>query len=269
MPEAIPKSVNRIRHLLEAVEVQSLGKSEIHVWQISLAQDAEAENQLKRCLSPEERERAARLHSPQDCRRFVIRRAVLRHLLGGYTGSGPEAVCLSQSTHGKPFLEPRENPDALAFSCSHSADLALIALARGREVGVDIEFHRPLPEADELLGACFSPLEIAELAKAPEALKQKIFFDCWTRKEAFVKAIGLGLSYPLDRFSVSSSPDQPAALLRVEDDPQAVERWSIQSLEVHPHFSAALAFEGKNANVKCFEQGARCLTNALRDAKGK
>jgi 4'-phosphopantetheinyl transferase len=212
---------------------------------------------LESCLVPSERERAARFHFPHDRRRFIIRRAVLRHLLGNYAGCCPEAVCLAHTAQGKPFLEHQETPDALRFSSSHSADLALIAFARGREVGVDLEFHRPLPEAAEMAKAFFSASEIAELAQAPEAAKQKIFFDGWARKEAFVKAIGLGLSFPLNRFSVSLSPGQPAALLQVEHDPAAVERWSMQAIDASPNCSAALVGEGKDLRVAYLEWSPR------------
>jgi 4'-phosphopantetheinyl transferase len=243
----------------ETSQFPALGQFEIHVWRINLCRDDAEAARLEGCLNPSERKRAARFHFPHDRRRFVIRRAVLRHLLGGYAGCRPEAVGLSHTTHGKPFLEHQEKPDGLGFSCSHSADLALIALARGREIGVDLEFHRSLPEAGEMAKTFFSVLEIAELAKAPEALKQKTFFDGWTRKEAFVKAIGLGLAFPLNRFSVSLSPDQPATLLEVENDPQATERWSMRSIDAGPRSSSALAFEGRDTTVKYFEWSSRQL----------
>jgi 4'-phosphopantetheinyl transferase len=235
----------------------SLGPFEIHLWRIDLHRDPAETARLESCLIPSERERATRFHFPQDRRRFVVRRAVLRHLLGNYAGCCPEAVCLAHTAHGKPFLEHQEAPDALRFSSSHSADLALIAFARGREVGVDLEFHRPLPEAAEMAKAFFSASEIAELAQVPEAAKQKIFFDGWARKEAFVKAIGLGLSFPLNHFSVSLSPGQPAALLQVEHDPAAVERWSMQAIDASPNCSAALVGEGKDLRVAYLEWSPR------------
>jgi 4'-phosphopantetheinyl transferase len=236
-----------------------LGQFDIHVWRIDLRRDDIEEARLESCLISAEHKRAACFHFARDRRRFIIRRAVLRHLLGSYLGCRPEALCLSHTIHGKPFLEQKKKLDRLGFSCSHSADLALIALARGREIGIDLEFHRPLPEASEMAGAFFSPLEIAELRKAPEALKEQIFFDCWTRKEAFVKAIGCGLSFPLDRFSVSISPDQPATLLYIKNDSQAIERWFMQSFDVGPRSSSALVFEGRNAIVKHFEWSSRHL----------
>ena len=233
--------------------VPDLNQFEIHVWRISPLQDAAEAARLENCLIPPERQRAERYHFDQDRKRFVIRRAVLRHLLGAYLDSSPAAVCLLNTIHGKPFLEHQETPEGLQFSCSHSADLALIAITRGQKVGIDLEFHRPFPQAGELAGAFFSPLEIAELAKAPDALKETIFFDCWTQKEAFVKAIGLGLSFPLNRFSIPLSPDQTATRRLVNHDSQNLEPMFIQSLDVSPHCSAALAFEHKDTIVKCFD----------------
>lgn len=259
MLEPISTSLSDPSEWRETSQFPALGQLEIHVWRINLHRDDAEAARLEDCLVQPERERAARFHFPQDRRRFVIRRAVLRHLLGGYTECRPEAVCLAHTMHGKPQLEQQEKPDGIEFSCSHSAELALVALTRGRKIGVDLEFHRPLPEAGEISDAFFSPLEIEALAKAPETAKQKVFFDAWARKEAFVKALGLGLAFPLNGFSVSLAPDQPAALLGMENDPHATERWSLRSIAAGPGSSAALAFEGKEAMVKYFDWSPRKL----------
>lgn len=238
---------------LEKSESQTLERFEIHVWRISLLQNTALTARLESCLIPAEHQRAGRFHFAKDRERFVIRRAVLRHLLGSCLDADPAAIGLLNTIHGQPFLEPQENPHGLQFSCSHSADLALIAVARGQKVGIDLEFHRPLPESEELAATFFSALEIAELAKVPAALREKIFFDCWTRKEAFVKAIGLGLSFPLNRFSVPLLSNPPATRQLVQHDSPSLNNLFVQSLEVSPHCSAALVFEDKEAIVKCFD----------------
>jgi 4'-phosphopantetheinyl transferase len=110
-----------------------------------------------------------------------------------------------------------------------------------------------MTDAEDLARAFFSNAEINELAQMPQALKLRAFFNGWTRKEAFVKAIGLGFSYPFNRFSVSLAADKPVALLEVVDDPEALKKWSLISLEVAPDVSAALVFEGKPSRVKFFE----------------
>jgi len=162
-------------------------------------------------------------------------------------------------SHGKPQVFGQESSDGLRFSCSHSADLALVTLARGRELGVDLEQHRPLTDAQKLAGKFFSASEISELAALPQLLKMPGFFNGWTRKEAFLKAIGLGLSFPLDRFSVTLTPDQSAALLSVNDDHKAAEKWTMISLDVRPDYSAALVFVGKTTGIQLFNWNSQTL----------
>jgi 4'-phosphopantetheinyl transferase len=238
-----------------AAEFPAPGQSEIHVWRINLNPPAAEVARHQTALSTAERERAARFRFPQDQRRFAVRRAFLRRLLAACLGVSPQAVQLESGPHGKPFVAGQAEAGGLRFSCSHSADLALVALARGIELGVDVEQHRDLNDAGDLAGAFFSTREIRELAALPPALKLAGFFNCWTRKEAFVKATGLGLSSPLNRFSVSLTPDKPAAITDVADDPDAIEKWSILSLNAGPNCSAALVFEAKTATrMKLFEE---------------
>jgi len=236
----------------ETSKVPILGQSEIHVWRISLAGCPGLEAESNEWLSPEERVRAGRFHFARDQHRFVIRRAVLRQLLAAGLDTTPPAVQFESAPHGKPFVSGQTGAGGLRFSCSHSGDWALIALARGCELGVDLEQHRPMAEIEDLAKSFFSGAEIGELASLPPALKLAGFFNCWTRKEAFVKAIGLGLSYPLNCFSVSLAPDKPAALLEMADEMDAHKKWTLNSLEVIPNYSAALVFEGKNTSLKGF-----------------
>ncbi len=130
--------------------------------------------------------------------------------------------------------------------------MALIAIGRGGELGVDLELHRALPDFQDLARTFFSPVEFSALAEIPAASQVPAFFDCWTRKEAFVKALGLGLSFPLNRFTVSLGPDQPASLL-VEGNPSAVARWRMQSLDVGPNYSATLVHEEATPRIEYFE----------------
>jgi 4'-phosphopantetheinyl transferase len=237
----------------EASKIPSVEPSEIHVWRVNLACPPAEVFQLQNILSADEQKQAARFHFAHDQRRFVVRRAVLRQLLAIQLGLRPEAVRIESANFQKPKITGPENPKPIRFNCSHSADWALIAVAREREVGVDLEQHRQLADVENLAGEFFSAGENCELAGLSPALKLQGFFNCWTRKEAFVKAIGLGLSYPLNRFSVSLSPDRPAAILNVADDPAALEKWSMISPEANPDYSAALVFEGNKPDVKFFD----------------
>jgi 4'-phosphopantetheinyl transferase len=243
----------------ETSEVPTLGQSEIQVWEINLAAPPGEVSRLRNFLSAAEREQAARFHFAHDQRRFVVRRAILRRLLAASLETHPEAIQFKNSSQGKPQVFGQKLPDGLRFSCSHSADLALVALARGRELGVDLEQHRLLADAEELAGKFFSISEISELAALPQPLKMSGFFNGWTRKEAFLKAIGLGLSFPLDRFSVALTPDRPAALLSVDDDLKAAEKWTMISLDVRPDYSAALVCAGKTTRIKLFQWNSQLL----------
>lgn len=234
----------------EMFHVPTLELLEIHVWRINLIEVAAEDSPLPGCLSSKERERAARFHFARDRRRFIIRRMVLRQLLGECLNIKPEDVRLAYGPRGKPMIESDSD---LRFSCSHSGDMALIALARNREVGVDLEEHRRLTDVMDLADSFFSPLEIAQLTSLPPALKTAGFFDCWTRKEAFIKATGLGLSFPLNRFAVSLTPNRPAALLLVENDPSAVDHWRMISLTADSNYSATLAYDGNPAEVRFFQ----------------
>ncbi|HTL71825.1 MAG TPA: 4'-phosphopantetheinyl transferase superfamily protein [bacterium] len=225
---------------------------EIHLWRISLASQLDEDIRLKKLLSSEELDQAGCYRFVRDQRRFIIRRAVLRQLLAACLATSPLAVRLELGVHGKPIVSGQADGGDLRFNCSHSGDWALVALARGIELGVDLEQHQPMSDAADVAKKFFTTAEINELNHLPSALKTAGFFNCWTRKEAFVKALGLGLSYPLNRFVVSLSPEKPAALLAVTDDPAALEKWSMISLKVVPEYSAALVFEGKSAALKYF-----------------
>lgn len=226
--------------------------NEVQVWRIPLADHAGAEVRLKELLSPDEHVRAEHFHFLHDRQHFIIRRAVLRQLLAAVLATKSQAIRLEFGAHGKPFVAGQIGACRLQFSCSHSADWALIALTRGSELGVDLEQHRSMPDAEDLAKNFFSCAEINELAGLPSELKTAGFFNGWTRKEAFVKAIGLGLSCPLNGFSVSLAPNQPAALLEVTNNAEALKRWELISLNVAPNYSAALVFENQQASLKLF-----------------
>lgn len=236
----------------ESAGIPALGAGEIQVWKIPLVGQPGEESRLKEILSPDERVQAGRFHFTHDQRRFVIRRAVLRQLLAASLEIAPQEVRLEFGAYGKPFVSGQSDDEALRFSCSHSADWALIAVTRGLELGVDLEQHRTMTDAEDVARNYFAETEIHELAALPPAFKTAGFFNCWTRKEAFIKALGLGLSFPLDRFAVSLSPAKPAKLLMVKDDSAVLGKWSLISLDVLPDYSAALVFEGKNTSIKRF-----------------
>jgi 4'-phosphopantetheinyl transferase len=166
-------------------------------------------------LSDEECHRASRFAFDRDRRRFVVARARLRQLLAARLKVRPESVELVIGTHGKPSLARRAGDPDIRFNVSHCEDIAVYAFAHGCEIGIDVEMVRAMRDADVVAARFFSRRE-NEAYVALEARDRPLgFFNCWTRKEAFVKAVGDGLSHPLDDFDVSLAPEEPARILRV------------------------------------------------------
>ena len=166
---------------------------------------AEAADASAALLSCDERERAGRFAQDRARRRFTVARARLRQELGARLGVAPEAIELEYAPGGKPRLHPQFASD-LRFNVSHHEDVAAFAFANGREVGIDIEGVRTLADGDAIAALVFSPREQQAYLALDAEQKPLAFFNCWTRKEAFVKALGEGLRYPLDRFDVSRLP---------------------------------------------------------------
>ncbi len=237
----------------EISEIPPVAPAEIHVWRISLARPSAEISQLQNILSADETKHAARFHFAHDARRFIVRRAVLRQLLAANLDLCPEEIEMISANFQKPKIATVQNSRRLQFSASHSGDWALIALAQNCEVGVDVEQHRPLPDAADLVKSFFSDWEIAEFTRLPEPARMEGFFNCWTRKESFVKALGLGLAYPLKQFSVTLAPGQPAALVEFAGDANAREKWSMISLDVASAHAAALVFEAEPVAIRGFE----------------
>ena len=217
-----------------------LGRDECHVWRVALDLPDDVTGFLHELLSVEERTRAARFVFPSDGRRFIVAHGRLRQILGGYAGADPASLVIANGASGKPFLA---SPCAgLRFSLSHSGDTALVAVAWDREVGVDLEAVRPLGDVLGLAASCFSPAERRALGAVPHKERLNCFFDGWTRKEAFLKLMGDGLSRPLDSFDVTLGPAEPARLMRVTGGRAG--DCSLQAIEVGPGYRGALAAEG-------------------------
>jgi 4'-phosphopantetheinyl transferase len=193
-------------------------------------------------LSPLERERAGRFHFEIDRRRFVSARGALRGLLAAQLDLSPTDVPIESDSLGKPRLAARLGSD-LRFNLSHTAGRALYSFAVGRELGVDAEALRPLSDMDALAHDVFSAAELAEWLAVPLDRRVEAFFNGWTRKEAFVKALGRGLDFPLKAFDVSLAPDRPARLLRCDPEGGAVSRWSISAWSPESGYVAALVIE--------------------------
>ncbi len=228
---------------------------EARVWLAHLDPGAATVDRLVAVLSPDERERAARFHFRRDAMRWIVARATLREILGAYLEMEPAAVAFTYGPKGKPGLSPAEGRADVQFSVSHSADLAAFAVTVDVPVGVDVERLRGLEDMDQIAARTFSGRECGALRSLPRGQRAAGFFNCWTRKEAYIKALGEGLSYPLDRFSVSLVPGTPARLETVEDQPSHVEAWTMEALPVSAGFAGAVVVGRPRARVRCDRWG--------------
>jgi len=226
-------------------EKLSWANDEVHVWRADLQQPPELQETYLGLLDQDERARAARFHFAQHRRRFVLSRGFLRVLLGRYLEIEPERVRFAYGPYGKPSLLDEHGASRLRFNASHSHELAVYAFVRDCEIGVDVEYVKEDFETEDIARHFFSAYEVETLAGLPEPERAAAFFRCWTRKEAYIKAIGSGLSHPLDDFDVTLAPDAPAALLRDYRDEQATSRWSMFNLELDK-YAGALVVESVN-----------------------
>lgn len=218
-----------------------LAEDEVHLWRLELDQPEAVVRQLSQTLSIEESARAQRLRSSLVRRRFITGRGLLRVLLARYARTHPAALVFSYGVYEKPFLAGPQLAYPLYFNLSHSGGLGLVAVGRGGEVGVDLEQIHPVPEMAVIAERYFSPQEREALMALPEDQRQIGFFNCWTRKEACLKAAGAGFNYPLDRFTVSLRPEEPAALLEASPPLESLRRWRLHHLPLENGYAAALA----------------------------
>jgi 4'-phosphopantetheinyl transferase len=225
---------------------RELTNDEIHIWQVSLDQPV---SRFEGLLSMDERMRAERFHFDGDRKHFIVRRGMLRMILGSYLGIEPWGLQFCYGRNEKPALANISGKAKVHFNLSHSKEIALYAFTYDCEIGVDIEHIRDISEMEQIAERFFSAKENAIFQALPQSEKKEAFFNCWTRKEAFIKATGDGLSFPLDRFDVSLVPSEPARLLGIEGDATAASRWWVQDLKPAPGFTAAIAVEARSWEV--------------------
>ena len=228
----------------------ALEYDEVHVWRAAADPAASAREGLRQTLAMSERARADRFAFRRDRDRFIARRGRLRAILGRYLAVDPGRLQFNDGSGGKPALAPEFGGMRLRFNVSSSGGLVLYAVARGREIGVDLEAIQPAVAQERIPEHFFSPREVEVLRALPVAAQADAFFACWTRKEAYVKAVGEGLALPLDGFDVSLIPGEPAALLRTAGDAQEASRWSLRALAPGQGYAAALAVEGHAWRLK-------------------
>lgn len=225
-----------------APPVPELQAGRVCVYRFSLAPDQKREEQLRSYLTKEELERAGRFVTQALRTRFVAARGQLREILAAHTGVTPAAVSFTYNAYGKPSLA---GDGAVRFNLAHSGELALLAVTLGQEVGVDVEDMRKTVDFPLIARRFFAPGEVTALFALPETDRRQGFYNCWTRKEAYIKARGMGLSIPLDEFEVNLSPAEPARLLYPPENIQLYE------IDLGFGYAGALAVDGDVQDICC------------------
>lgn len=222
---------------------RDLPVNEVDVWLTDLDLGAESIGQLRRSLSDEERDIAAKFHFAVDRGRYIAAHGFLRAVLSRYLPLAPADIAYAPDSYGKPGLRGSSAASNLSFNLAHSQALAACALAVNRAVGVDIERCQFIEDLETVARHTFAPAEYAALLVLPEARRQRAFYACWTRKEAYVKAVGRGLSLSLKTFTVTVDPDAAPRLNAAEPD-LGSQRWTITNLNISEDFVGALVVDG-------------------------
>jgi len=228
--------------------MDSPGADEIHVWQARLDVPQSEVSSLYETLTDDERDRASRFYFEKHRRRFIVGRGILRTILGRYLRVQPDTIRFNYNDKGKPSLvEPKLND--FGFNISHSDELALYAFALGAPVGVDVEVIRPVSDMEAIAKRFFSALEYEMLQRVPAENQLEAFFNCWTRKEAYVKAEGLGFYIPLDSFAVSLAPSEPARFIQLKSSPDHAGAWSLHHLRPNHGAVGAVAIPSSERKI--------------------
>jgi 4'-phosphopantetheinyl transferase len=223
---------------------------EVHLWRLDLDKVVVAESRWRTVISQDEITRADRFQFADDRQNFTATRALLRILLGSYMTRNPRQLSFLYGPNGKPSLGPSHGAEEVQFNVSHSGARALIAIARGRPLGVDIEQIRENVDCESLTRRYFSRCEQDALSALEASEHCRGFFRCWTRKESYIKARGAGLALPLHAFDVSVSQAEKNLLLATRPDASEAALWSICGIEVGAGYEAALCCKGRDWVLK-------------------
>lgn len=221
----------------------------LHLWASRLDQESDKISKMIGSLSEAECHRADRFHFEVDRRRFVVSHAFLRRVLAAYLGGTPSEIEFEIEPQGKPVLAAPAGSSRLEFNLAHSGEFAVVGVA-WQQLGVDIEITRDLEECETVAKRFFSSREYEALLALPSQERNQAFFRCWTRKEAFIKAVGQGLTFPLSSFDVTLAAGIPAAILHFEHGSRDARDWNLLDLKLADGVVGAAALPFSPATVK-------------------
>lgn len=222
-----------------------LGHDQMHIWLINV--DEYPAKNYEEYLVPEERSRASHFKFDKDRDSFIVSRASLRILLGRYLNCSPQTIAFQFNRYGKPEL--LNNVIQLKFNLSHSSRRAVVAITKEQEIGVDIEYMQDRFSKNEIVERYFSLREKEEYNRLSEDQKLQGFYNAWTRKEAFTKAIGQGMTYPLNQFDVNLTPNDNARLIAINGDEVEAKQWQLRGLVLEEKYCAAVSWQGKDKKI--------------------
>lgn len=241
--------MNPLQAWSPSYEEKISNNNEVHIWRIFVPKYRKIIPQLRPVLNDEERAREEKFHFDKDRESYILAHSVLRLLLSGYTQLLPGEIEITESDYGKPQVVD----NSIQFNLSHSGNLVMIAFGTNMLLGIDVEKIDSKRAKIDLAKRFFSPLEFGQLIQLDKGDFVQGFFNAWTRKEAYIKARGAGLSIPLDSFSVSLKPDDPAELIEDKEHFNAPDEWTFKHIKVHDDYTAALAIECKEVEQKFFD----------------
>lgn len=225
---------------------------ELHIWRIDLINALRQSSEFYPILSDDERKRANCFYHRKHQENFIFTRGVLRKIIGDYLKKDPSQIEFSYNKYGKPFIKKNQKISPFNFNLSHSEDIALCIISKDVEAGIDIEKVFPLDQCVSIAKQFFSKQEINALKNAFPDHQLRLFYQIWTRKEAFVKAIGVGLGCPLKDFDVISEANKITFFRKEERDEIFSKDWNFKQLSVQEGYEAAIAYQGLRKTLKFF-----------------
>jgi 4'-phosphopantetheinyl transferase len=225
-----------------------IGEADVDIWHARCDSQSTDIKYLTGLLSADEKKRSELFRFDRDRLRHVFSRGVLRLILSKYLEVPPAQIEIIIGSQGKPVLAHQKKEHSIHFNLSHSSEAVLYAVTKVGAIGVDVEKIRDIPDIENIIGRYFSSWERTAFSKLPATQKKQAFFSCWSRKEAFIKALGAGPSPSLDEFDVSILPDQPASLLHTHWDPSEVNNWLLSDIWLDAGHAAAMAINISGLN---------------------